>query len=56
MKTILVQVESGPAAEARLRCALDIARASGAHLTCLVVSRGALARHGTEYAVVAGRS
>ena len=38
MKTILVHVESGDASEARLLCALDLARATGAHLSCLAVT------------------
>ncbi len=38
MKTILVQLESGPAASALLQCALDLARAENAHLTCLAVT------------------
>lgn len=38
MKTILVQVESGPAGEARMQCAIDVARAFDGHLTCFQVT------------------
>lgn len=38
MKTILVQVESGPAGDARMQCAIDVARAFDGHLTCLQVT------------------
>jgi Universal stress protein UspA and related nucleotide-binding proteins len=35
MKSILLHVDHDPAMEARLQVALDIARASGGHITCL---------------------
>ena len=38
MKSILIHLESGPTANGRLQCALDIARAESAHLTCLAVT------------------
>ena len=38
MKSILLHLETGPTANGRLQCALDIARAESAHLTCLAVT------------------